>query len=202
MADVKKLLQKSSTDKSSEQLKELKKKCQKLVTGSEFYKPRFESVLIAAMNDLMKNAQDQLFFETANLVTNTPPGSNIPKTQLLTNLVQFVYGDKKNRVSKTAVDDSGRFKNVIFLTILTHKKLLEGKSTQNANFKEIRRLAGIGVVPSFQAIMAKSKTKGCKKIKSGLKTELECSQKQWANVYQSFSDSSLRRAVKKIVFEN
>lgn len=198
----------SSSDSST--LNAVKTECARVVGKSEHFKEGFKSALIAAMTNIMRNNQDQLFFETANLVTNTPPGSVIPKDQLINNLTQFTFGDDKGRVKKSAVRDAGKFKHVIYLTIITHKKLLTSR-TQETTFKKIKRFAGVSgpsIISAISNLKASIKCKSVKVPRKGAvkevllpkKTERVCTQEQWARIYLTFSETALKRAVVKLVF--
>lgn len=201
----------STKDRSgdSQTFSDVKEQCAKIVTKSEHYKEGFLSALIAAQTNIMRNNQDQLFFETANLVTNKPTGSSITKVQLRNNLTQFVFGDKDKRVLRTNVRDAGKFKHIIYLTIITQKKLLTGARTQESTFQKIKDYADLKKNILSAIALFKGNVK-CKKIaveRKGVKKilgktyERECTQQQWANVYLTFPDSALKKVIETLVFD-
>lgn len=199
----------SGSGSSSDTLSAVKEECARVVTKSEHYKDGFRSALLAAQANILRNNQDQLFFETANLVTNKPEGSTITKDQLRNNLTQFVFGDKDQVVKRQAVRDAGKFKHIIYLTILTHKRLLTGSRTQDSTFEKIKGYSELkkNILSAIAVFRGNVKCKnvsvsrkGYKKI-LGRKTIKECTQQQWANIYLTFPDTNLKKAVEVLVFD-
>jgi len=186
-----------------------KETCATVMTKSEHFKDGFRSALMAAQANIMKNNQDQLFFETANLVTNKPQGSLITKVQLRNNLTQFVFGDKDQKVSRTGVRDSGKFKQIIYLTIITQKRLLTGARTQETTFEKIKDYANLksNILSALSLFKGKVKCKnvsvqrkGIKKL-LGSKKERECTQEQWSSIYLTFPETALKKAIEALVFD-
>lgn len=187
----------------------IKKGCVDVITKSEHFKDGFRSALMVAQSNIMKNNQDQLFFETANLVTNKPQGSLITKDQLRNNLTQFVFGDKNQKVTRTGVRDSGKFKQVIYLTIITQKRLLTGARTQETTFQKIKEYAQLkgNVLSALSMFKGTVKCKnvsvqrkGIKKL-LGSKKERECTQEQWSSIFLTFPESALKKAIEALVFD-
>lgn len=184
----------SGSGSSGTAAKEVEEQCSIVIRKSPYFKEGFKSALIAAMTNIIRNSQDQLFLETANLVTNKPPGTVIPKVQLRNNLTQFIFGDDKGRILRTKVRDAGKFAHVIFLAIITHKTLLDNKKTQEATFQAISEMAGNAGAQGFL-----SKFKGqqnCRSVRapgSLFKRNRECDQESWAKIYLVFSEQSLKR---------
>ena len=189
-------MRKKDKELSSQEKVQIKDFCEKSVAELDFYKKPFLQWILAAQRNVMKNHQLQIFFETCNLITNTK--SNVHKGSLLLNLFMFIYADKNSIVKKSYIENAGNMKNILFLTIVTHKSLLQGKSTQKDTFQEIWGYTGSSKA-SFEYLSIKSKLSKCKKVKDGKSTVTECDQKQWAEIYGLFTEKQMIDAIVKII---
>jgi len=189
-------MKKKDKELSSQEKVQIKDFCEKSVAELDFYKKPFLQWILAAQRNVMKNHQLQIFFETCNLITNTK--SNVHKGSLLLNLFMFIYADKNSIVKKSYIENAGNMKNILFLTIVTHKSLLQGKSTQKDTFQEIWGYTGSSKA-SFEYLSIKSKLSKCKKVKDGKSTVTECDQKQWAEIYGLFTEKQMIDAIVKII---
>ena len=177
--------------------------CASIVEKSVHFKEGFRSAMISAMNNVLKNNQDALFYHGANLISKTSStGADVSKSQRLTNLVQWVYGDTKGNVSKTAIRDAGKFKHVIFLTLVTVNKLITGKNTQQTTFEQLVKNAKLDKTTSVSLASFKAKTE-CKRVttrgKLLSKSEVDCTPEQWASIYLVLSEVDLIKIVSKLI---
>ena len=174
---------------------EVKRETVQSIGKLDFFKERFLPWILAAQTNVMKNHKWQIFYETCNLVTNT--NSGVQRPILLTNLSMFIYSDPNSYIIKKGVEkDRGRLKNILFLTIITHKMLLQGKNSQKGTYNEILNYMDVNKLKNPIIIgTIKSKMSKCKKING----EVECDQRQWAEIWSIFSDSQINKAVRKIL---
>lgn len=188
----------TTSSTTGEQQRLVTERCRRLAEDSEHFKNGFETALLEASNSVVKRTQDQIFFETCNLITNVR--SNLPRTSLLQNLIFFVYGDRRGRVTKKQVRDAGKFKHIIFLTVLTSKTLLD-PNTQEDTFQLVKRKAfPLGTINVTSFITEQRRSTGCRKVKlpGRFKKVRECTQEQWANIYLVFPEERLINAIEDI----
>ena len=160
-------------------------------------KEKFISWIVAAQKDVIRNHSTQIFFETCNLITNTKNGI-VGKPILLTNLSMFIYADKESVIREEYIEKRGRLKNNLFLTIVTFKKLLQGKKYQKETFDEIYKYTGGSKFGPTYITISKKMSK-CNLIETTGTKERECEQRVWSEIYSVLSDKQIIKAIIEII---
>ena len=158
-----------------------------------------------AIKNVLQNNRDQIFYETAEIITNTG-GGRVPSSALLQNLILFVYGDEKARVTQERINKTEKFQDIIFLTLITRKALLGNGMSQEDIFNQISHATGRSTIVHFNQFR---KAKGCemntipgKGFFSMSRKVYSCNPETWADIYSSFSEKQIKLAIGKIVFSN
>lgn len=156
-----------------------------------------------AINNVLQNSRDQIFYETANIITNTQ-GGRVPPSALLQNLILFIYGDKQGRLTQENINKTEKFEDIIFLAITTQKSLLGNGMTEEDVFNQVSQSVGKNTSLFFNRFRTH---KGCEKktipgkgLFSRSKITYSCKPEIWADIYSSFTEKELKSAITRIIF--
>lgn len=156
-----------------------------------------------AINNVLQNSRDQIFYETANIITNTQ-GGRVPPSALLQNLILFIYGDKQGRLTQENINKTEKFEDIIFLAITTQKALLGNGMTEEDVFNQVSQSVGKNTSLFFNRFRTH---KGCEKktipgkgLFSRSKITYSCKPEIWADIYSSFTEKELKSAISRIIF--
>ena len=156
-----------------------------------------------AVKNILQNSRDQIFYETAEIITNTG-GGRIPPSALLQNLILFVYADDKGRITQERINKTEKFQDIIFLTLVTRKTLLGNGMSQEDIYKQISQSANRSTLLHFNEFRrqkgCEKKTVGGRGLFSKSRTSYNCDPETWADIYSSFSEKQMKLAITKIIF--
>lgn len=172
-------------------LKEANRRIKELeFVGSGEY-PFTRWVVIATI-DVLEAQWYEVFYRTCEMISMEKK----PRKEKLITLTFFVYSTDKEgvKIGTEWKDKMTRYKNIIYLTMVTKHKLIE--RTESETFERIKEMGGVGIV---KEINMRHKMRVCKRVKENNKEYQECDNSDWSEIYSLMTDSEMKRVIEKII---
>lgn len=154
----------------------------------------FQTWVVAATSNVLLDYDYEIFYRTCQYMMKGIKDKRNKKNQL--DLFVFSTNEKGNKITDDWKKGVNRFKNIIYLTMLTKYRLLSGpdNDTEDATFEKV--VSGIGV----KTIKMIHILKNCKKIKDSDGNKFrECSEDVWSEAYSILTDSEIIKAIERII---
>lgn len=189
----------STSRLSSEEIEFITKECVARIKLLDFVHDTseypFQTWVVAATSNVLLDYDYEIFYRTCEYIMKKIKDRRNKKNQL--DLFVFSTNERGNKITDDWKKGVNRFKNIIYLTMLTKYRLLSDpdNDTEDATFKEV-----VSDIGNLKKLKMKHILKNCKKIKDSDGNKFrECSEDVWSEAYSILTDSEIIKAIERII---
>ena len=179
----------------------------KFIRENDWAKSPYIDPFMRAVTEEIRKNDDAIVFYTLQVLTR-PTKSKRNRSQMFANVNAYVFGDDKSNVRRNRIEDADRLHMAMYLATVTKNILLPRTNTQKKTLDKIKEYARFDRFGSTTKAVIDGTVNKCKrafrKVEGDLlkKRDVNCSVKDWIEVYMLFPEGALRRAVMNVVFDS